>query len=158
MTTAWVPLATTTLSSSASSVTFGSIPSGYRDLVCIINGNGSGTFEVYPVFNGDTTAANYPAVLMAGTGSGSGSSATINRWIGYFLAGNNQTITHRIFDYSATDKHKTALYNDDRPTSLTLRGAMRWTNSSAITSLGYLAQVGTFSVGTTFSLYGSNRL
>lgn len=82
MTTAWVPLATTTLGSATASVTFGSIPSGYRDLVLVmesaISSNGQMSFR----FNGDT-GSNYSIVHMSGISSGA-LSASATSTGGYF--------------------------------------------------------------------------
>ena len=151
-TSTYVALATTTLSSNSGSVTFSSIPATYRNLVCVINGNGTTTTEVDVVFNSDTNSANYPSIAMQSQGAGSGTST---QWIGYFLSiVSNQTIIHRIIDYTATDKQKTTLFSDDRPGNNSARGAVRWANTAAITQIEYRTPGGQFTSGTTLSLYG----
>jgi hypothetical protein len=64
-------LATVTLGSSAATVTFGSIPAIYRDLVVVFNGGvvGTSNVNIFVAYNLDTTNANYSAVQMSGTGS-----------------------------------------------------------------------------------------
>lgn len=156
MTTAWVPLATTTLSSSASSVTFGSISGSYRDLVLVIQGgsnfSGDISFEVYP--NGDT--ANGSMVSMQGDGSSASSFSTSR--IFFTMNNANGMNILQFMDYSATDKHKTILIRDTT-TATTRATAGRWASTSAITSIELEDATGqTFDAGTTFSLYGSNRL
>ena len=58
----YIALATTTLSSAVGSVTFSSIPAGYRDLVLVAEGLTSGaTSNVRMQFNSDT-GNNYSLV------------------------------------------------------------------------------------------------
>ena len=58
------------------------------------------------------------------------------------------------FDYSATDKHKSALSRlSDAGASVSM-SANRWASTAAITSITMTASTGTFSAGATFHLYG----
>jgi hypothetical protein len=153
----YVSLATITLSSATNTVTFSSIPATYRDLVVIINGNTSTTSELQVNFNADGTAGNYSTVRMSGDAGAGAASATSGRWIAFMVATGvvaRQNVFHQIFDYSATDKHKTALFNDDRGSNSVLRGAQRWANNNAVTSLTYNTISANFIAGTTLSLYG----
>lgn len=148
-------LANITLSSAAASVTFGSIPSTYRDLVLVINGTATSTGEqyFYLYFNNDT-GANYSRVEMGGNGSSAASFSasnlipiTLRQGIGNHIC--------QVMDYSATDKHKTVLYRNNQSDSLVIAGAGRWASTSVITSL----KIQTYSSynlasGTTFALYG----
>lgn len=157
MTTAWVPLATTTLSSSALSVTFGSIPQDYRDLALVVNGSLTSTLEnLYILFNADGTGYSY--VLMLGTGSSAISATYSARTWGELDTGIGNNI-YQIMDYSATDKHKTTLFRANRAGGGVTAQVGRWANTAAITSVaisGGLSQG--FASGTTLSLWGSNRL
>jgi len=149
----YVALATTTLSGTTASVTFSSIPATYRDLVIIGNFDGNNSNAVLEItFNGVTT--NQSGVRMYGIGSGSGSSDTtasdaIQGAVGLTRA--NAIV--QIFDYSATDKHKTVLMRSDQADRITLASAGRWAQTTAINSVG-LTTNSLFNAGSTFSLYG----
>jgi hypothetical protein len=159
------PLATVTLGSSASSVTFSSIPATYRDLILVSVAGCTLTTETARLrFNADT-GNNYNWVFMNGVGSGSpvssaqsnqnnmdfspyvGISGTVGKW--------NNIL--QIQDYSATDKHKTVLTRtningDTYPGTTAMAG--RWASTSAITSILVYPSSGSFIAGSTFSLYG----
>jgi len=154
----------TTLTSSASSVTFSSITQDYRDLVLVLfTGNDSGfSRQIYVTLNNDT-GSNYSYVSMAGDGSTAFSfSGTTDILVqsGDDIRtkdlGDSQWIV-QLMDYSATDKHKTAL---TRFTNFSGAGdsatavASRWANTAAITEIDVEINNTTFSVGSTFSLYG----
>lgn len=144
---AYVPLATKTLTATATSVTFSSISQAYRDLVLVVNtANG-------PVvtLNGITTSI-YNYVAMWGNGSTTGSYAeTTTNFGGTWNGGSPVRQIYNIFDYSSTDKHKSILSRDDRSTAATNANAGRWANTAAITSITITA---TLVVGDSFTLYG----
>jgi hypothetical protein len=162
----YIALANITLGSSASSVTFSSIPATYRDLVLVIAAASNDSNQTAIMrFNGDT-AGNYNMVHMIGTGGGSGSSQTensvgflnISKGIGVPTSLGDVTIISQIMDYSATDKHKTALTRANSvnsPFPGTSAQAGRWGNTVAITSVAIaLSSGGNYITGSTFSLYG----
>lgn len=158
MTTAWVPLATTTLGASATEVTFSSIPANYRDLVLVIAGTTDPAASVELYFNGDF-GSGYSIVNMIASSAGPESTTTSGRM--YAIIWANQTAaTIQIMDYSATDKHKAVLFRSGSGTDGELyASAGRWANTSAITSLTFKDnQSRPFQAGTTISLYGSNKL
>jgi peptide methionine sulfoxide reductase MsrA len=152
----YTPLATVTLASSASSVTFSSIPATYRDLILVFVGTPSTDTYARVRFNGDT-GSNYNYVFMYGDGSTAVSSAFASQTFGY--TGNTDaaignTIV-QIMDYPATDKHKTYLSrNMSSSGGLTMATAGRWANTSVINSIQVSTNAGTFNSGFTFSLYG----
>ena len=162
-TVTYTPIASQTLTSSAASVTFSSIPQDYRDLVVVTNGRGTTTsYTVMAVaFNGSSTG--YEFVAMYGDGSATASyteSATVisanqiarsNSTSGYFTP-----VIFNIMDYSATDKHKSVLLrNSGTGTNMiVLAGAGRWANTSAITSMTFYPGNGNFETGSTFELFG----
>ena len=146
---------TTTLTSSASSVTFSSITQDYRDLVLVSSViAGSSNFELKAQFNSDS-GSNYARVYALAFSGGelSGSATTT-----YNLAGATGTSSHpscdifQILDYSQTDKHKSSLTRRNIDAG-TLMEAGRWANTSAITSIVLSAAINLES-GSTFSLYG----
>ena len=156
----YTPLATVTLASAASSVSFGSIPATYRDLVLVITGSASVDNTFGMIFNGDT-GTNYSYVDAFGNGSSPSSAAsTDTRFLltvnGTFGAGNHQFNT-QIMDYSATDKHKTGMTRNALSGSVFPGAGMiaaRWASTAAITSMSIFPGSGQLNTGSTFSLYG----
>lgn len=156
MASAIVALATTTLGSTAASVTFGSIPATYRDLrLVIVAKNSTNSQGIRAQFN-DDTAANYSYIVVYGTGSSAASGTGSS--LGYADLGVNRTTDQStlvdIIDYSATDKHKTLLIRSDNSSELTLTYADRWASNSAITKIKVYPSDNSFAAGSTFALYG----
>jgi hypothetical protein len=152
----YTPLATVTLGSSASSVTFSSIPATYRDLIVVFAGTASELTELRLRLNGDT-ASNYSFVLMRGNGSiteSLSSSPNTAIFAGGRLTTGQSNVLFNIMDYSATDKHKTVLGRDNNTGYGVVAVAGRYASTSAITSVNIGADSGTFSTGATFNLYG----
>ena len=150
----YIPLATKTLTATATSVTFSSISQAYRDLVLVTNGLASAKSTIIAQFNGDT-AGNYPFVRMAGNGSTASSESGTLNWA--FAGWRNTTPCSNvmtIMDYSATDKHKSLLTRGDEPLSITQTYAQRWANTAAITTISVSLTSDTFIAGSTFTLYG----
>jgi len=143
----YTPLANITLGSSAGSVTFSSISQLYRDLVLIVETTAGTALTV----NGDT-GSNYSYVMMAGNGSVTKSyteSAQASIYGGWYT--NAGLSIFNIFDYSATDKHKSILRSITKADTSTERIAARWASTSAITSLTI---TGSMLTGSTLALYG----
>lgn len=149
----YTPLATVTLGSSASSVSFSNIPATpYRDLVLVADGTSSTSDFCFLRFNGDTS--NYTRVGMLGVGASVISFADSDASaIGFQSTGRSNNIV-QIMDYSATDKHKTYLSRNNVNAAQVQANAHRYASTSAITSLAIVPATGTISTGTTFSLYG----
>ena len=75
----YIPIATTTLSSTASSVTLSSIPATYTDIVIVCNGQTStGTFDTKLQVNSDT-GSNYSSTRLEGSGSAASSNRTTSQ-------------------------------------------------------------------------------
>jgi len=150
------PLATVTLGSSASSVTFSNIPATYRDLILVSNGkSGTGT-EVSLLLRPNNDSGNGSRVLMQGDGSSTLSIADSAGIFGGFLpssSSSNAVDIVNIMDYSATDKHKTILRRGDAP-AFTSAHAFRWASTSAITNIVLIVTTQSIGAGSTFSLYG----
>jgi hypothetical protein len=99
---------------------------------------------------------------MFGNGSSTGSFTGTES--GYYLAVTGSTASAGVFDmnilqimdYSATDKHKTALLREsENQITTVLAEAQRWANTNAITTLTVVPQTGpNLASGSTFSLYG----
>jgi len=153
-TATYTPLATVTLGSSASSVSFASIPASYRDLILVCDYTGSTTAVVTLRYNSDS-GANYSTVVMTGTSTGVSSFTGSSLNVGAMYGSNKNTTVFQVMDYSATDKHKTSLQrNDNAQQSEVVATAGRWANTAAITSISLTPTSGTLSTGATFNLFG----
>ena len=163
----YIPIATTTLSAPAASITFSSIPSTYTDLrVSIVGATSDTTADSWNLqmnFNGDT-ATNYSVTRIQGNGTTVASARNASLGfglVGYALPGISTSVwgfsTVDIFGYSGS-AYKTALCT----TSQDLNGSgwvMRlvdlWRSTAAITSIAFT--VGSslnFRTGTVATLYG----
>ena len=150
----YTALATKTLTGTASSVTFSSIPATYRDLVLVCDYTGSTTAFVILRYNGDT-GANYSRVTMIGNSGGAQSLTATNITVGAMYSANRNTTVFQVLDYSATDKHKSSVQRDSNAgQSEVVASAARWANTAAINSISLTPASGTLSSGSTFSLYG----
>ena len=144
---------TTTLSSSASSVTFSSITQDYRDLVLVVD-KPSGDIRTSLRFNSDTSSS-YDLVSAQGDGSSTASykSTQTYIWAPLFNSGGDvrSLVIFNIMDYSQTDRHKAVLSRYGAASSRVAMDAGRWANTSAITSIQVLP---TLPAGSILSLYG----
>lgn len=149
-------ISSTTLAASSLEVVFGSLPQTYRDLVLVINGANTAVGDVALRYNGDS-GNNYSLVNMYGTGSSPASgnnSATSQAVLHYNNTTSRYVITASIMDYSATDKHKTAISRGNQADGFVMSYATRWANTAAITSVLVRTDGTNFLTGTTFNLYG----
>ena len=164
-TATYVPIATQTLGSGASSITFSSIPSGYIDLrlVFSISGIVNSGDNFFLQFNGDT-GANYSHTHLYGNGSAAGSSN--NTSVNYAFLTDNATGPNAaspklaivdIFSYTGST-NKTLLSTlafDQNGSGGINAGINLWRNTSAITSIKlFNSGPDNFSVGTTATLWG----
>jgi hypothetical protein len=155
MASTYEPIATQTLSSAASSVTFSSIPSTYTDIILIQNSTGSGGAAAsYLRFNGDT-AANYSRTRLSGNGTAVSSSRDTST---AYIASNapnasNSTTIWNIINYTDTTTYQTVIYRDNSTTSVVAQVGT-WRNTAAVTSLTITADAGTYAAGSTFTIYG----
>jgi hypothetical protein len=153
----YTPLATVTLGTAVSSVTFSSIPATYRDLILILSTklvSSAGTIRIR--LNGDS-GTNYSDAVMNGNGSTTASNSRTGQ-TGAFAGsvGTSDTNTViQLMDYSATDKHKTLLTRENEPANLVAARAARYASNTAVTSVLVGNDAGVnFAIGCTFNLYG----
>jgi hypothetical protein len=152
----YTSLGTITLGSTASTVTFSSIPATYRDLVLIIDSIPTArNNDVLVRFNADSSNT-YTNVEAFGTGSstGSGSFTKTGCLIDFVEDTQKSMIRVEALDYSATDKHKTVLTRQSKAGAIVRMLASRFPSTAAVTSLSVVASSSTFASGSTFSLYG----
>ena len=155
------PIATTTLSSAASTITFSSIPATYTDLKWVLVAKGTGSGNLLLRFNSDT-AANYSSTWLEGSGtaasSGRGTSNTsiIVTFGGTGVNTNWHYYEGDVFSYAGST-NKTCLlgnYEDQNGSGSILKQVGLWRNTAAITTLTLSMQANNFDIGTTATLYG----
>ena len=154
------PIATQTLASSASSVTFSSIPGTYTDLILISSPLvTSNTYDLCVQFNGDT-GSNYSSTFLSGDGTSALSSrlSSQTRIFLDFYGAINTAQSNRItsiMNYSNTTTYKTVIGRANNAGLGTDAIVGLWRSTAAITSLVLNAQTGgTLATGSTFTLYG----
>lgn len=159
----YTPLATNTLGTAASSVTFSSISGAYTDLVVISDCSvGSGTlFFGYQVGNGSVdTGSNYSYTYLLGSGSAASSGAAGGTFLEPFTntgANNRLNIITFFQNYSNTTTYKTSLTRSNSPSSTRAVAASvgLWRSTSAINTIKISSiDANNFNVGSTFTLYG----
>jgi hypothetical protein len=163
----YTPIATQTLGSAQSSVTFSSISGSYTDLILVINTRSSSTAasdtKLYVQFNGDT-ASNYSQTFLFGNGSTAGSSRAssqtqiyagdISATGGSSYAGLS-TVVLQIQNYSNTTTNKTMFSRVSSPNVFVEAVVGLWRSTAAITSIVLdLESTPQFITGSTFTLYG----
>jgi hypothetical protein len=164
-------LATTTLSATTASVTFTSIPTGYKHLqIRAIAKNGastSGYDYVHANFNGDTSAVyslinTYGSGTSVGVVGGSGSLTYARVGI---LAQNGTTSIFGvsvidILDYASSTKHKTIRSlagheaNTNNTEGVVYQYGAGWHSTSPITSITLVPANNSFVALSSFALYG----
>ena len=160
MTATYEKIATTTLGSTAATVTLSSISGSYTDLILITNSaTGSNDIDMYLQVNSDT-GSNYSWTRIQGSGTVAGSARGSNSSLGYRVGnmsgsnvGQNNTII-QFQNYSNTTTYKTILSRSNNAAFLVEAFVGLWRSTSAITSMDIKAGSGSFSVGSTFTLYG----
>jgi hypothetical protein len=154
------PIATSTLTASATSFTFSSIPSTYTDLHLVVVGLLVANSQFRLTFNGDS-GSNYSYTRITGDGAAASSgraTPAVRIDLNSATAVNDQPAlaTVDVFNYANTSVFKTALSefsNDRNGGGSVQRTVGLWRDTSAITSLRILAG-GDFASGSTATLYG----
>jgi hypothetical protein len=153
----YTQIASTTLGSTASTVTFSSIAGTYTDLVLVVNAtwNTAGTANLTFQANGDT-ASNYSATRILGTGS---SAVSARQGGTYMMVADIDdslfTSIINIQNYANTTTYKTVLSRMGWAAGYTGAYVCLWRSTAAITSFVISKnQSGAFAVGSTFNLYG----
>jgi len=157
------PIATTTLGSAASTITFSSIPATYTDLrvVLLVTRTSVDQRSPYLTFNNDT-GTNYSFTYVNGYGVSaiSGRSTSV-AYINLAFNGTDLTIpvfyTVDVLSYAgSTNKTVLTTGSEDKNggNNSVHRLVGLWRNTAAITRIDLTSNTGTFSTGTTATLYG----
>ena len=155
----YTSIASQTLSSAASSVTFSSISGAYTDLVLIATPIvTTAAANTRCQINGDTSTT-YSETFLRGDGSAvvSYRDSSIN---GFYISDTGRTTSSKdiqivnFMNYSNATTYKTMVYREGASDSSTGMGVALWRSTSAITSFVIYPTAGNFNTGSTFSLYG----
>jgi hypothetical protein len=160
MASTYEKIATNTLGTATGTVTFSSISSAYTDLVVIFVGNLNAAATTLLRYNNDS-GSNYSQINVIGDGTSAinqiRSNGTSFRLYDVGLSSNNINILIFNFNnYSNTTTYKTTLLrcSDTGGSSEVGMGVSLWRDTSAINRLDFINGGGTWSVGSTFTLYG----
>jgi hypothetical protein len=160
-------IATTTLGSAQSTITFSSIPQDYTHLqirgIARDNTVGTSFDDIKIQFNSDT-ASNYSRHYLNGDGANAASGATTSTtYIGGFLVKGANTASVfavnviDILDYTDTNKYTTVknMAGADRNgAGEVFLFSGNWRNTAAITTITLSPLSGSFAQYTSFALYG----
>lgn len=156
---AYTPIATTTLGSSQSSVTFNSL-SGYTDLVLVAQtGAATGDYQLLMRFNSDTGTNYNWSQYWGPSGGTSQSSENATNQTYLDLQSASSTIGHiviaHIMNYSNTTTNKPVISRAfDANNNRTYTSAMLWRSTSAITSILVYPSAGNLATGSVLTIYG----
>lgn len=170
---AYFPIATTTLATSAATVTFSSIPSTYKHLQLRYTARSTraSTSDVVAIyFNSDTSSANYTwynsvygnnsGVASVSYGTGVNGNIYVGEAIGTTGVANAFNIgIVDLLDYASTSKYKMlktiqGWLNSTAASSTVSLSSGNWLSTSAVTSLTLKTSVGSFAQYSSFTLYG----
>lgn len=151
------PIATTTLTSAQTSVSFTNITGTYTDLIVIVNGQDSTNGYVLVRYNNDSNSI-YSRTAVYGDGSNPQTFRQSSQ-TSHFVAtggGTPQGQKIQINNYSNTTIFKTTLLNENRSDSSVGITVGLYRSSSAISRIDFISATGgaTINSGSTFTLYG----
>jgi hypothetical protein len=156
-------IASTTLGSAASSITFSSISGVYTDLILVVKNltQTTGGNTLFARVNGDT-GTNYSATLLNGNGTAASSTRYSTSANGFFLGGwlsgmsttNPAVIVFQLQDYSNTTTYKTGITRYGLASAETNTGVSLWRSTAAITEITVRIDANTIAANTVFTLYG----
>jgi hypothetical protein len=153
----YTPIATTTLGSASSTITFSSISGSYTDLVLIANLIPASSARVKLRVNSDS-GSNYSYTILTGSGTAasSGRESSISEinyyWNGLPSGWSNYIINFQNYSNAAT--YKTIIGRGNSTAVETFANVGLWRSTSAINAIELRSSVGTFDVGSSFTLYG----
>ena len=156
----YTPIATTTLGSAQSSVTFSSLGS-YTDLVIVANVQGVSGANLAIQFNGDT-GSNYSSTILDADGTTaysrrftSSTSARLD-YYGYVPSSGFNLEIINVMNYGNSTTYKTVVSRAGQATTGVAATVGLWRNTAAITSVTLLlvAPSTNINTGSSFTLYG----
>lgn len=160
MTATYENIATTTLSTNQTSVTFSSIAGTHTDLILVAQGTATTSAQnINLTFNSDTSSLYSRTVLFGASSSANAQSLRDSNVanIPLFFYGTSQAVgLCHIMNYASTSMNKTVISrNNDRGGSDTVNGLVGlYRSNNAITSLTLTAASTNLGSGSIFTLYG----
>jgi hypothetical protein len=157
----YTPIATQTLASATSTVTFSSISGSYTDLVLVLNLKAVSGSTSYPKiqFNSDS-GSNYSITYMTGSGT-TATSGKNSTGVGYITGFTVESSTefnfnaiYNIQNYSNSTTYKTLIGRPNNAAGYTEGVVTLWRNTAAITAIDLINVNSNFAIGSTFTLYG----
>lgn len=159
-----------TLTATAASVTFSSIPQTYTDLILKISARSTSTAgsDIYAnlkiQFNSDT-GNNYNGILTFGTGTTTGSGSYASQSGNLFSYANGNVTTASTFsngeiyipNYTGSNQKVSSVdcvIENNATTGFVEFAAERWTGTSAITTIDVVSLYGSHTADSNFYLYG----
>lgn len=157
----YTPIASVTLGSNTSTITFSGISQIYSDLVISSSSNSNALSWVILRANPDTFSHNYINLFSRG---GYGSYRTFASNVAQIQTNiysegstlRRSTITH-VLDYSRTDRYKQLLMrHSDSQSTYSYQGMAygHFSTNTAITTLSIINEGSSFAAGSVFSLFG----
>jgi len=154
------PIATTTLGSANSTITFSSIPTSYTDLRLIVVSTPTASLQLKIRYNNDSTAIYSGAEIRAdGASVGSdrytGENSNYANW-GYLWTANLGMVKFDVLNYlGSTFKTTLSTWDCDKNGTGNLeRGVHLYRSTSAINRIDLVTSTSTMAAGTTATLYG----
>lgn len=156
-----IPIATNTLVTAGTSITFSSIPNTYTDLILVTNlWMATSSSDLQIRINGDT-GSNYSQTNLGGSGSsaasnrGSNNTSFSNMYSAVQTVNGNYVGLFNFQNYSNTTTNKIVLCRQGSTSYNTETNVVLWRNTSAINQISVAsAQSNNFAVGSSFTLYG----
>jgi hypothetical protein len=157
------PIATTTLGTASTTITFSSIPATYTDLRLIMVGTSAGSADLFYRFNGVTTGSLYSSTYLLGNGATASSTRTTSQ--NQITTGTTFGTTLPImaildvFSYAGST-NKTCLWDasaDQNGSGSKRLGVGLFRSTSALTSVSVFSGGTNMDIGTTATLYGILR-
>ena len=152
-------IASNTLSSVTTDITFSSIPATYTDLVIVANYKASGGGKYVSMrLNGDT-GTNYSRTELLGNGTSASSQRLSNENYAYLTSiyapvGEWATFLINLNDYSNTTTFKTILTRGNNTSTGTGANVNLWRSTAAVNTILLTALSSGYDIGSTFKLYG----
>ena len=124
-------------------------------MVFIINSKTSSNVDVYYRLNSDT-GSNYSDTRLYGNGSAVGSDRNTSQTSARFGTTNTEfgTIILNLQNYSNSNTYKPSVSRAGEVNWGTVTHVSLWRSTAVVTSVQVLTGSGTFSIGSTFTLYG----
>lgn len=146
-------IASVELTSSASSITFSSLPQNYRDLVVYAEGAYSSATTFNSRLNGDSGTNYQRTFIYVIETPNVAASAALSPQFTHSGGMANPLVLINFLDYSQADKYTTVISRAN-DTNLSDFRSLAWLNTSPVTSIEFSPNAGTFSAGFKISMWG----